>query len=339
MADPRFHRRAGPHRLGLIAERSGARLSEGANPDKLLVDVAPLQSAGTDELSFLDNAAYVGAFRISGAGACIVGPAHVPRAPAGMALLVSERPYRAYALAAQMFYPQLPPAPGIAPNAVIDPHATLGPGCRVEPGAVIGAEAVLGARTMVGPNVVIGPGVTIGDDCTIGACASLSHCLIGARVLIYPGVRIGQDGFGFAPDPGGHIKVPQLGRVVIHDDVEIGANTTIDRGSGPDTVIGAGSFIDNLVQIGHNVVLGRGCVIVAQVGISGSTKLGDYVVMGGQVGVAGHLSIGTGAKLAAKSGVTRDVPPGQVYGGFPAVPVRDWHRQTATLANLSRKPR
>lgn len=339
MADPRFHRRAGPFRLGVIAERSGARLAEAADPEQLISDVAPLQSAGPDELSFLDNTAYLDAFAASRAGACIVNPAHAARAPAGMALLLAERPYRAYALAAQTFYPRVPPEPGIAPSAVVDPRATLGPGCRVEPGAVIGAHAVLGARTLVGPNAVIGENVSIGEDSTIGACASLSHCLVGSRVTIYPGARIGQDGFGFAPDPRGHVKVPQLGRVVIEDDVEVGANTTIDRGSGPDTVIGAGSFIDNLVQIGHNVVLGRGCVIVAQVGLSGSTRLGDFVVMGGQAGVAGHLSIGTGARLAAQSGVVRDVPPGQTYGGCPAVPIREWHRQTALLSKLTKKPR
>ncbi len=339
MADPRFHRRAGPYSLGVIAERIGARLSDGANPDQAVADVAPLQSAGPDDLSFLDNVAYVEAFAASRAGVCIVAAGHAARAPAGMALLISERPYRAYALAAQAFYPKAPPEPGIAPSATVDPSATLGPGCRVEPGAVIGPRAVLGARNLIGPNAVLGAGAVLGDDCTIGACASLSHCLVGSRVLIYPGVRIGQDGFGFAPDPSGHVKVPQLGRVVIHDDVEIGANSTVDRGSGPDTVIGAGSFIDNLVQIGHNVVLGRGCVIVAQVGISGSTKLGDFVVLGGQAGIVGHVTIGAGAKLAAQSGVIRDVPAGQAYGGYPAMPIREWHRQTAILSKLSKKSR
>lgn len=337
MADPRFHRRAGPFRLGAIAERIGVSLSAGADPERLIDDVAPLHGAGPSELSFFDNVRYIEAFAASRAGACVVSPAYADRAPAGMGLLLSQQPYRAYALAAQAFYPRLVPEPGIASSATLDPSAKLGPGCRIEAGAVVGARAEIGPRSLIGPNAVIGEGVVIGADCVIGACASLSHCLIGARVTLYPGVRIGQDGFGFAPDPKRHVKVPQLGRVVIHDDVEVGANSTIDRGSGPDTVIGAGSFIDNLVQIGHNVELGRGCVIVAQVGISGSTKLGDFVVLGGQVGVAGHLTIGSGARLAAKSGVMRDVPPGATQGGFPAVPIREWHRQSALLGKLSKK--
>ena len=337
MADPRFHRRSGPFRLADIAERIGATLSPGTDPGRMFDDVAPLQAAGATNLSFFDNVRYVEAFAASRAGACILGAAHAARAPEGMALLVCEQPYRAYALAAQMFYPRVAPEPGVAPSAVIGQDAVLAEGCRIEPGAVVGGRAEIGPRTLIGPNAVIGEGVVIGADSVVGANASVSHALIGARVTIYPGVRIGQDGFGFAPDPRGHVKVPQLGRVVVHDDVEIGANTTIDRGSGPDTVIGAGSFIDNLVQIGHNVELGRGCVIVAQVGISGSTKLGDFVVLGGKVGVAGHLSIGTGAKLAARSGVTKDIPPGATYGGFPAIPIREWRKQTAILSRLTKK--
>jgi UDP-3-O-[3-hydroxymyristoyl] glucosamine N-acyltransferase len=177
--------------------------------------------------------------------------------------------------------------------------------------------------------------VVVGADCAIAANVTLSHCLVGDRVRLHPGVRIGQDGFGFAPDPAGHVKVPQLGRVIVHDDVEMGANCTVDRGSGPDTIIGAGCWFDNLVQIGHNVELGRGCIMVAQSGISGSSKLGDFVVVGGQVGIAGHLTIGSGASVAAKSGVMRDVAEGDTVGGYPAQPIRDWHRQTASLRRLA----
>ncbi len=166
---------------------------------------------------------------------------------------------------------------------------------------------------------------------------TLSHCLIGARVVLHPGVRIGQPGFGFAPDASGPVKIPQLGRVIIGDDVEIGANTTIDRGSGHDTVIGAGSMIDNLVQIGHNVVLGRGCVLAGQVGISGSTQLGDLVMVGGQGGIAGHLRIGRGAQIAAKSGIMRDVAAGSVVCGIPAVPIGAFMRQTALVQRLAKK--
>ena len=190
---------------------------------------------------------------------------------------------------------------------------------------------------MIGPNVVIGPNVQIGDDCRIDACSSLTHCILGSRVIVYPGVRIGQDGFGFHPDPEGHLRVPQLGRVLVRDDVEIGANVTIDRGASGDTVIGAGCMIDNLVQIAHNVELGDGCVLVAQVGISGSTKLGDYVFIGGQAGLTGHLAIGSGARIGAQSGVMRDVGSGETVGGSPAVPVVQYHRQTAAIAKLAKK--
>jgi len=181
---------------------------------------------------------------------------------------------------------------------------------------------------------VVGAGVMVGADCTVGANASLTHCLIGDRVTIYPGARIGQDGFGFAMDPAGHVRVPQLGRVIIEDDVEIGANSTVDRGAGPDTRIGRGAMIDNLVQIGHNADIGAGAVIVAQAGVAGSSRIGRFAALGAQAGVAGHLTVGDGARLAAQSGVMRDVEAGQEVCGAPALPIRQFFKLQATLMRL-----
>ncbi|MFN4281972.1 MAG: UDP-3-O-(3-hydroxymyristoyl)glucosamine N-acyltransferase [Alphaproteobacteria bacterium] len=336
MADPRFFAAAGPFTLGRLAEIAGASLAPGVDEARQIRDVAPLDIAGPDHVSFLDNRRYIDAFAASGAGACVVAKAHADRAPAGMALLLSETPYLAFAKIARAFHPAPPLAPGIAATATVDPTAKLGEGCRVDPGAMIGPAAQIGARCHIGANAVIGGGVVIGDDCVVGPGASVSYSLIGARTYIYAGARIGQDGFGFASGPTGHLRIPQLGRVIIGNDVEIGANSAIDRGAGPDTVIGDGCMIDNLVQIGHNVQMGRGCVIVSQVGISGSTKLGDYVVIGGQAGLAGHLNIGSGVRIAAKSGVHSNIPAGIEVGGSPAVPVREWRRQMAKLARMGK---
>ena len=337
MADPRFFTRAGPFSLGQLAEAIGAEPGQGADPGRLVVDVAPLDTAGPDELSFLDNPKYVSAFEASKAGACIVGAKHGTRAPAGMALLVAAEPYKAYARAAQLFYPAAAGEAFVHPAAFVDPTATLGPGCRVAAGAVIEEGARLGARCTVAANAVVGRNVELGDDVHVGLGATLSHCIVGSRVTFHPGARIGQDGFGFAPDPRGHVKVPQLGRVLVGNDVEIGANTTVDRGSGPDTVIGDGTWIDNLVQIGHNVRLGRGCILAGQVGISGSTHVGDFVALGGQVGLAGHLKIGSGVQIAAKSGVMNDIPAGETWFGIPAMPMKQYFRRHATLTKLSER--
>jgi len=339
MADPRFFAVAGPFSLKRLIEISGAEMAPGADGERLMHDVAPLGAAGPRQVSFLDNKQYVEAFAASRAGACFVHPRFADRAPESMVALTTAEPYRAYALVAQAFYPGAPARAGVAPSASVDATARIGDGSEIEAGAVVGPGAEIGRRCRIGCNAVVGAGVVVGDDCLIGPCASLTYCLVGSRVIVHAGVRIGQDGFGFALGPGGHVKVPQLGRVIVEDDVEIGANTTIDRGAGPDTVIGAGTKIDNLVQIAHNVRLGRGCVVVSQVGISGSTQVGDFVVIGGQAGLTGHLKIGDGARIAAQSGVMRDVERGVTLAGSPALPAREHWRQVATLAELSKKGR
>lgn len=337
MADPRFFTRGGPFTLDELATLSGATLRDPADGARPICDVAPLESAGPTDLTFLDNRKYVEAFARSNAGAAIVSEKLAGRAPAGMALLIAGEPYKAYARAAQAFYPAPPIAPGRAPSAIIDPTASVSDDCEIAPFVVIEARARIGRGCRIGAATVIGAGVELGEDCRIGAHVTLSHCLIGARVVLHPGVRIGQAGFGFAPDREMPVKVPQLGRVIVGDDVDIGANTTIDRGSGHDTVIGPGTMIDNLVQIGHNAVLGCGCILAGQVGISGSTKLGDFVMAGGQAGFAGHLNIGSGARIAAKSGLMRDVAPGETVCGSPAVPIALFMKQMAILQRLAKK--
>jgi UDP-3-O-[3-hydroxymyristoyl] glucosamine N-acyltransferase len=337
MADPRFFALAPPMTVATLAERTGARIGGAGKTDLLLRDVAPLDTALSDHLTFLDNRKYLGDFRRTRAGAAFVQEALAKEAPAGLTLLITEQPYRAYAIAAQAFYPEPPPVPGIAASAVVDQSARLGEGIAVEANAVIGAGVEIGPRSLIGANSVIGAGCVLGADVRIGANVSVSHAIVGARVRLYPGARIGQDGFGFALDPERFIKVPQLGRVIIEDDVEIGANTTIDRGATRDTVIGAGTMIDNLVQIGHNVQIGRGCVLVSQVGISGSTRLGDHVMIGGQGGLIGHLTIGSGARIGAQAGVMRDVAAGETVLGAPALPMREFFRQVSALQRLAKK--
>ncbi|MBT6094155.1 MAG: UDP-3-O-(3-hydroxymyristoyl)glucosamine N-acyltransferase [Rhodospirillaceae bacterium] len=336
MADPRFFSVSSPIPLSQLAEAANAELI-GASPDQLMHDVGALSLAGPDHISFLDNKKYVSQFAKSAAGACVVDPEMVDKAPGGMALLVTDAPYLGYARIGQLFYPEARQHPEASSEAPIADSALIGEDVIIGAGAVILERAEIGDRCHIGANAVIGTGCVVGADSNIGSNVSLSHSIIGQHVTIFPGASIGQDGFGFAISSTGAVKVPQLGRVMIEDNVEIGANTTIDRGAGPDTVIGAGTMIDNLVQIGHNVEIGKNCVVVSQVGISGSTVVGNGVMIGGQTGFAGHLQIGDGAQVAARSGVTKNVQPGNVVAGFPARPMRQWLRELAFVERLVKK--
>lgn len=345
MTEPVFFRLASPLTLADIVSITGAKAPDGANLTVVLSGVAPLDRAGPTDLVFLDNPRYAADLDATKAGACLVAPKFAARVPAGTVALVSPQPYKAFASVTAKFYPDaMRPgsvfgSTGIAPGAFVHPQARLEPGVIVDPGAVVGPGAEIGSGTVIGANAVIGPQVRIGRNGSVGPNATVLNALIGDRVILHPGVRIGQDGFGFALGLQGHQKVPQIGRVVIQNDVEVGANTTIDRGANRDTIVGEGTKIDNLVQIAHNVVAGRHCIIVAQVGISGSVTVEDFVALGGQVGVVGHVRIGAGSQIAGSSNVADDVPPGSRWGGTPAKPVKEWFRELTLLANLAkRKP-
>jgi UDP-3-O-[3-hydroxymyristoyl] glucosamine N-acyltransferase len=337
MADRRFHPWAGRLTLARIAEIAGAAPPADADPARPFDGVASLGDAGPSHVSFLDNRRYLADLAASNAGAVLIHPALAVRAPKTCLALAVRGPYAAYARVAAAFHPKPAFEPGVHPKAFVDPSAELGAGVSIGPNAVVLARAKIGTNCRIGPNATIGEAVELGEGTVVGANASVSHAVVGRDVAIYPGARIGQDGFGFAIEPGGFVKVPQLGIVRIGDGCEIGANTCIDRGSASDTVIGAGTWIDNLVQIGHNVKTGKGCVIVANVGISGSTELGDQVMVGGQAGIAGHLKIGAGARIAAQAGVHRDIEEGGAVGGSPAVPIKEWQRQSAKLRQLVRR--
>jgi len=339
MADPRFFDNRGPFALAELCAAVGATPPEGADGTVRIHDLASLESAGPDHLTFcIGNKAALRSLAASSAGFCLIG-ADVERsaAPAGMILLTAKDPALAFAAAAFRFYPEHELAVWSQKTA-IDPSAEIGDGAVLAPGVVVGPGVEIGENTRIGPNTVIGRGVAIGRDCEIGSNVTLSHSYLGDSLLIQPGARIGQPGFGFTSGARGHRKIPQLGRVIVQDRVEIGANSAIDRGALGDTVIGEGTKIDNLVHIGHNGRLGRHCLITGQVGFGGSAELGDFVVVGGQGAIGDHTKIGDGARFAARSGV----PPGEYaggmdYGGYPVRPIKDYRREVAAVALLAKR--
>ncbi len=342
MEHPGFFENKGPFSLAKIAEVTGAQLSDEADAEKLVEDIRPLDTAGANHISFLDNAKYVSQFENTKAAACFVSAKFADKAPEGLTVLISEQPYHCFAKTLGLFYTEArfsQTATGEGYNgSLVHPSAELEEDVIVEPGAVIGPEVKIGKGARISAGAVIGYRVYIGRECYIGPNANILHTLVGDRVIVHSGACVGQDGFGFAMGAGGHLKVPQIGRVVLQDDVEIGANATIDRGALSDTIIGQGTKVDNLVQVAHNVVTGNHCMLVAQTGISGSTELGDYVVLAGQVGVVGHIKIETGVQVGAKSAVTKSLStPGQ-WGGIPAQPINQWRKSVATLRRLTSKP-
>lgn len=334
VGNPRFFTSTGPHSIAAVASAAGCATP--IDPGTLLVGLASLEAAGPDDLSLAGSSRHATLLRETHAGAVLVAPDMRANVPSGCVALVMTNPIAAWAQVALLFHPLQSIHPGIHRSATVADDAVVDPTAEIGPQAVIEAGAVIGPRCRVGPGAIIGEGVTLGPDCRIGAQASLSHAIIGARVYIYPGARIGQEGFGFTITPTGFKTVPQLGRVLIEDDVEVGANTTIDRGSMRDTVIGAGTRLDNLVQIAHNVHIGRHCAIAALTGISGSVEIEDFVAVGGQVGFAEHVHVGARTRIGAQSGVMSNLEPDSVVIGSPARPSREVFREVATLRKLAR---
>ncbi len=340
MTDPVFFAAPRRYTAAEMADLAGATLADAALASVEISGIASASDGGPGRLVYVEDRKLEGQIDRLVAAAVICTQRVVPAVPKGIACLVSTHPQQAFVKVARHLYPGsiLPPRwtgeAGVSPRAFVASSARVEDGAIVEAGASIGPDAAVGAGTIIAANAVVGAGCRIGRDCFVGPGAAIQCALVGNRVFIHAGATIGQDGFGFIGGARGPERIPHIGRVVIQDDVEIGANSTVDRGTMSDTVIGEGSKIDNLVQIAHNVVIGRGCLIAGHCGLSGSVRLGDYVQLGGRVGIADHVSVGDGAQIAASSGLMHDVPAGERWAGSPARPVREFFREVAMIRNL-----
>lgn len=334
--NPRFFACTGPHSLATVAAAVGC---DCPRRDLKLTGMAGLEAAGPHDISFFDHRRHAAALADTRAGAVLVRPDMQVSVPVGSVALLTADPAASWVRVARLFHPMPPVVPRIHHSAVVADGAVVDPSAEICAQAVIEEHAEIGPRCRVGPGAVIGRGVVLGPACQIGAHVSISHAILGARVTVLPGARIGQEGFGFTISAEGFQTLPQLGLVILEDDVEVGANTTIDRGALRDTVIGAGTRLDNLVQVAHGVRIGRHCAIAAMVGISGSVEIGDCVVVGGQAAFADHVRVGAKAQIGAQSGVMSDLEGGAVVVGSPARPARAFFREIATLKRLSRPGR
>ena len=339
---PGFFEKAGPFSLVEIADCIQARIVKGSDDSQMIAGVRPLNTASASELAFFDHRRYTDQLKQTSAGACILAAKDIALAPASVAVLEVAQPYEAFAKVMRLFYSDAMRSKAAmetqaTTQSLVHPTARISEDAEIEIGAIVGREAIIGKGTVISAGAVIGYRTVIGANCYVGAGARLTHAIIGNDVIIHAGVCVGQDGFGFAMHNRGHLKIPQIGSVVIADNVEIGANSTIDRGTLGDTRIGEGTKIDNLVQIGHNAVIGRHCMIVAQSGIAGSAELGDFVVMGAKSGVLGHVKVGNGTQIAGMAHVKDDVTSGACMGGTPARPFREWAREVAALRELGKK--
>lgn len=337
MVDTAFCKNNGPFSLAKIAEICEAELEDKSKADVQIKDLATMFTAGEGEICFFFDKKKKTAGAEIKATACVTTQELAPFVPENVVKLISANPHLGFVKLNYAMYEEYKPQPGISPKASVAPTAQIGKDCYIGDFAVIEEGVKIGDNCIIEPHATIGRNCQIGSRCRIGAGAGISHCIMGNDCYIYGGARIGWDGFGFMMLQGQHKRIPQLGRVIIGNDVEIGANSCVDRGALDDTVIGDGCRIDDLVMVAHNVKLGRGCILVSQTGIAGSCTFGDYVVCGGQTGFADHLNVGSGAQIGAQSGIMRDIEPGTVVMGTPAVPIKDFMRQVSYIQKLSKK--